>query len=144
MGVVLNRPSEALAVEAVPQLEALVEAEAPLWVGGPVEPSGVVVLAEFTDPAESASIVVGDVGFIPADGDAALLAASIGRCRVFAGYSGWAPGQLEAELEESAWIVEPARPEDVFADGDLWGTVLRRKGGEFRLIATMPPDPTLN
>ena len=51
-------------------------------------------------------LVVGDVGFVPGDGDFDLLAAATRRARVFAGYAGWGPGQLEAELEESSWIVE--------------------------------------
>jgi len=68
------------------------------------------------------------------------------RVRVFAGYSGWGPGQLEAELAEPAWIVAPAETSDVFAadPDELWRRVLHRKGGKFTLIATMPYDPTLN
>jgi putative transcriptional regulator len=68
------------------------------------------------------------------------------RARVFAGYAGWSPDQLEAELETSDWIAEPARPDDLFGDpgDDLWADVLRRKGGPYRLVATMPFDPTLN
>ena len=68
------------------------------------------------------------------------------RVRVFAGYSGWGPGQLEAELEEPSWIIAPADPSDVFAadPDELWRTVLGRKGGRFNLIASMPYDPGLN
>ena len=68
------------------------------------------------------------------------------RARVFAGYSGWGPGQLEAELEEPSWIVARAEPDDVFAPDpdELWRTVLQRKGGMYSLIATMPFDPSLN
>jgi putative transcriptional regulator len=65
--------------------------------------------------------------------------------RVFAGLAGWAPGQLEAELERDDWILEPARADDVFADpGALWSSVLARKGGQYALVARMPPDPSLN
>ncbi len=64
--------------------------------------------------------------------------------RVYAGYAGWAAGQLDGELEQEAWIVAPAQPDDPFADGDLWSEVLRRKGGTFALMATMPSDPSLN
>ena len=65
---------------------------------------------------------------------------------MFAGYAGWGPGQLDEELEEGSWIVEPALPDDVFAADPeaLWGDVLRRKGGPFEMLALMPPDPSLN
>jgi putative transcriptional regulator len=68
------------------------------------------------------------------------------RARVFAGYSGWGPGQLEDELAEPAWIVAPAEPDDVFAadPDELWRNVLQRKGGRFALLASMPYDPRLN
>ena len=48
------------------------------------------------------------------------------------------------ELEQDAWIVEDAHPDDPFGDGDLWAVVLGRKGGEFALLARMPPDPSVN
>jgi putative transcriptional regulator len=64
---------------------------------------------------------------------------------VFAGYAGWSAGQLDAELEADGWIVEPAIADDVFGPSDeLWSDVLRRKGGPYALLATMPPDPSLN
>jgi len=65
---------------------------------------------------------------------------------VFAGYAGWGPGQLEDELAESSWIVEPAQIADVFTDHpeSLWRDVLRRKGGPYALLARMPDDPRLN
>jgi putative transcriptional regulator len=146
MGVVLNRPSPSVVAEAVPHLEDLVPEGERVYVGGPVEPDAVVVLAEFEEPDEAASLVFGDVGFVGADADGALLEAATRRSRVFAGYAGWAAGQLEAELEEEAWILEPARADDVFAaDAEgLWQTVLRRKGGTFRVLAMMPSDPSLN
>ena len=64
--------------------------------------------------------------------------------RLFTGYSGWGPGQLDGELEAEAWIVEDPSASDVFAEGDLWAEVLDRKGGEFSLLARMPLDPSLN
>lgn len=146
MGLVLNRPSETAVSEAVPDLSALVEEGAPVWVGGPVQQQAVLVLAEFEDPEEAASIVVGDVGFVPSDGDFELLATATRRVRVFAGYAGWGAGQLESELEESSWLVEPAGDLDLFPEpaADLWGFVLRRKGGAYRLLALMPEDPSVN
>jgi len=143
MGLVLNRPAEVAVADAAPQLESLVGPEEPVFVGGPVEGQAVVVLAEFEEPHEAAALVLGDIGFMPAETEAEP---ATRRARVFAGYAGWAAGQLEAELEENAWIVEPARTDDVFAapGEDVWSDILRRKGGQFAVLSLMPPDPSLN
>ena len=86
-----------------------------------------------------------DALFRLTEADAEQVAAVTRRVRVFAGYAGWGGGQLEAELDEPSWVVEAADVEDVFGDnGDLWADVLRRKGGAFKLVATMPEDPSLN
>ena len=145
MGVVLNRPSEATIAEAVPELTTLVDGSGVVYVGGPVQPSAIVVLAEYADPGGAASLVLGAVGFLPAEVDPDELGQLV-QARVFAGYAGWGPRQLEAELREESWIVEPALLEDVFAttSADLWSQVLTRKGGPFGVLALMPPDPSLN
>lgn len=146
LGVVLNRPADADVIDAVPELSPLVDPDESLWVGGPVA-TGAVVLAEFDEPAHAAAVVLEDIGFIPADTeDFGDLADETRRARVFAGHSGWGPGQLESEMEEDSWILEPARSEDVFTDDPdaLWSGVLQRKGREYALIATMPSDPSMN
>ena len=145
MGLVLNRPAPAEVAEAVPHLEAIVPPGEPVYLGGPVEPSAVTALAELEDLEAAAVPVFGAVGFLPADlGEDA--AAAVRRARVFAGYAGWSPGQLDDELTEESWIVEPARPDDVFGGepDELWRTVLARKGGAFRMLALMPEDPSVN
>ncbi len=65
---------------------------------------------------------------------------------VFAGVAGWGPEQLEDELERDDWIIEPAALDDIFTDDPegLWSAVLRRKGGQYELVARMPFDPSLN
>jgi putative transcriptional regulator len=75
-----------------------------------------------------------------------VLEAATRRKRVFAGYAGWGAGQLDAELAADGWIVESAQPDDVFPspEEDLWADVLRRKGGPYALLATMPLDPSSN
>jgi putative transcriptional regulator len=142
MGLVLSRPSELRVVDAVPELAELPGAGDLVYVGGPVQPEAVVVLLDHEDEPERP--IVGNVAFMPAEADIDELDAV--RARVFAGYSGWGPGQLEGELDESSWIVVPAEPDDAFAEDpdELWRTVLHRKGGKFALIATMPFDPKLN
>lgn len=149
MGVVLNRPSAvavADAVEPLARLDGLEGASEAVFVGGPVQPQAIVVLGEFEDPEQAGALVLGTVGFLPGEIEDPAEVGALTRARVFAGYAGWAPGQLEGELEEGSWIVEPAEPDDVFtADPEaLWSAVLRRKGGPFALLASMPPDPSLN
>jgi putative transcriptional regulator len=145
MGIVLNRPSDAEVSEVLPEL-AEIAVEEPIFVGGPVQPEALVVLGEFSDPDKAAWIVVADVGLVSADTDIEDLPASVRRGRVYAGFSGWGPGQLESELEEEAWIVEPPIPPELFPDdpSTLWADVLERKGGQYALVARMPEDPRLN
>jgi putative transcriptional regulator len=145
MGLVLNRPSTIGVAEATPPLVELVGSEQVVWLGGPVQPQAILVLGEFEELDRAAALVVGSVGFLPSEIDADEIGA-LGRTRVFAGYAGWGPGQLEAELEEESWIVEEAIPDDVFWGGsdDLWSVVLRRKGGPFAVLSMMPPNPSLN
>ena len=146
MGLVLNRPSELKVGDAVPPLAPVAGADSLVHVGGPVQPEAVLVLAEFADPSVAATLVVGDVGFASSEGELESVGDAVRRARVFAGYSGWGPGQLESELEEESWLVEPAEGVDLFpAPGeDLFAAVLRRKGGTYRLLAMMPEDPSSN
>ena len=146
MGIVLDRPSDTTVGEVVPQLAEAAGAEAPIYVGGPVQPAAIVVLAEFSDPAAAAWIVVADVGFASADLETVELDGVTRRARVYAGYSGWGAGQLEAEMELDSWIVEPPLPAELFPDSPdtLWNDVLARKGGQYALVARMPEDPSVN
>jgi putative transcriptional regulator len=144
MGLVLSRPSDVPALHAVPSLEGLPGADDPVFVGGPVQPDAFMVLAEFEDVGQAAAPIMAGLGFMPADAEPEEL--SIRRLRLFAGYSGWGAGQLEAELDESSWIVVDAVTDDAFAPDpdELWRSVLHRKGGPFSLMETMPFDPRLN
>ena len=146
MGVVLNRPSETEVADVAPELADVVVEGEPVFIGGPVQPQALVVLAEFSDSRAAAWIIAEDVGFVAADTDYGELSEVVRRGRVYAGYSGWDAGQLEAELAEEAWIVEPPLPAELFPDDPLalWQDVLARKGGQFALIAKMPEDPSLN
>jgi putative transcriptional regulator len=143
MGLVLSRPSPLTVADAVPSLADLPGAES-LYVGGPVQTDSIVALVELEEPDESVPPIIGAIGYLPGEGGIEGL--EIARARVFAGYSGWGPGQLEAELDEPSWIVVRAEPDDVFAadPDELWHRVLNRKGGKYRLIATMPFDPSRN
>lgn len=146
MGIVLNRPSESTIAEAAPQLEQAVDEFETVFVGGPVQPSAIVFLAEFSDAAAAGMLVLGRIGFPAPDTELEELSRATDRVRVFAGFAGWGEGQLEAEIERGDWIAQAALPEDVFCEDpeELWGSVLTRKGGSYALLARMPRDPSVN
>jgi putative transcriptional regulator len=150
MGVILNRPSGMTVADAAPDLEPLVGADAPIFAGGPVQPTSGVVLAEVAEAdrasSEAGEPVFGDVVLVPGLGELADVVDGADNIRVFAGYAGWGADQLDGELERDDWIVEPARASDVFSESpeELWAAVLERKGGQYALLARMPEDPSLN
>lgn len=146
IGLVLNRPSEATVGETVPQLEELLDPEERLYIGGPVQPSGVIVLAEFEDATDAALLAFGDIGVLGTNSSSDELSAGVRVGRAFIGHAGWGPGQLDGELERGDWMLDPARREDAFSiePGGLWSEVLTRKGGSYALIARMPADPSMN
>ena len=82
-----------------------------------------------------------DVGLEPDDLDFRIAA-----LRVFVGYAGWGPGQLESELADQAWFVVPAAASDPFSDRpeELWRAVLRRQRGRVAMFAHFPADPESN
>jgi putative transcriptional regulator len=145
LGLVLNRPSETTAGEAVAELDRLLDLDDPLFIGGPVQPSALIVLAEFEHADDAALVAFDQVGVL-ASGASEDPTIGVRRGRAFVGHAGWGPGQLDAELERGDWIAEPARREDAFTDRptELWQSVLTRKGGSYALVARMPPDPSVN
>ena len=103
--------------------------------------------AHLEEPEEGSwSQIVGDLGSVDLTRDPALAASRVVKARVFRGYSGWAPLQLEDELEEGAWMVLPAEAGDVFTPHPdaLWRAVLRRQGGRLAWVADAPDDLSSN
>ncbi len=145
VGVVLNRATGVAVGDAVPALAELVPVGDQLFIGGPVQPQSAVVVADFAEASRAEVVAFGSIGFLPDDVDGETVG-GIRRARVFAGYAGWGPGQLDAELEEGSWIAEPARTEDVFTaePEHLWSEVLRRKGHAYDVLRLMPADPSSN
>ena len=146
VGVVLNRPSETAVAHAVPDLSDVVPPDDPVFIGGPVSPGSVIALAEYRDPGTVESTICGSIAPVEFGTAPDELVEQVTRARAFAGYAGWGPGQLEGEIEEEAWITQPAKADDVFfGDPDrLWAAVLDRMGDQYRLLARMPDDPRLN
>lgn len=136
-GVILNRRSDQPAATHLPEWSDELEPGAMVFVGGPVEPEMAI---GFTRPSRLDDPESGLVNLTDA-------ASGVGPVRVFSGYSGWGPGQLEAELEEGAWMVLSAEEEDLFTDDPdhLWSRVLdRQKLGRTRMLATFPLDLSVN
>ncbi|MFM7246428.1 MAG: YqgE/AlgH family protein [Actinomycetota bacterium] len=135
MGLILNRPLGVTVREAVPILGEFVADGEAVHQGGPVQPEAVMALGDFVDGARAAAIAFGTVGFLPSDADETLDPATVVRARVFAGYAGWGPGQLEAELDEGSWL---------FADIDHRVVLETPRGGRYEAaLALLGLSPEL-
>ena len=148
LGLVLNRPTDVPVVEALPTWGGLATDPAVLHIGGPVEEHSGWCLARArdVDALEGFVPVLGDLGLVDLELDPDHVEASFSAVRLYAGYSGWGPGQLEHELAQDAWFVADAEPDDPFLpDGPgLWRRILARQGGPLARLALFPPDPSLN
>lgn len=164
LGVVLNRTIAAPIAEVVPAVAELATPPEMLYDGGPVAPQTAIALgqaapgstpdgwspvvpsrAEGVVPSR-AEAVVAPLVTVDLDHDPALLATSLTALRVFVGYAGWSPGQLEDEIAEGSWYVVDRLPHDCFTpDPDrLWSAVLRRQGWPLSAVAVCPLDPSMN
>jgi len=146
MGLVLNRPSEELVALHVPMWADTVAPPAVVFVGGPVLADiAIGVGAGPAVPPRDWSPVISDIGLVDVaygpDHWGGLNAA-----RVFAGYSGWVPGQLLAELATQSWIICEPLPGDVLDTNPatLWRRVLARQPGRISLYAAFPEDLSTN
>ena len=145
LGVILNRPTPSTVGEVVPPLAEIAGDDDRLFVGGPVQPESAVLLAEFAHPDSADLLVFDSIGFLMGAVEAEAVR-DVKRARVFAGYAGWAAGQLEGEISSGSWFVFDALPGDAFVPrpDDLWPMVLRRQGGITAAVAIFPADPAMN
>jgi putative transcriptional regulator len=145
LGVVLNRPTEIALGEIFPELQWEAAEPAVLFSGGPVEPDGIICLARGASSEERPGFapVLDRWGSIdprePPPG-------GVDHVRVYRGYAGWAPRQLEFELARGSWLVTGAGPFDVTSEEpeELWENVLARQGPQYRKLKDVPRDPSLN
>lgn len=149
LGVVLNKFSEIDLDAALPGWSDVASFPRVLFDGGPVSPEGAICLASPVVEDEEPPgwrPVFGRVGLLHLDTPLEIATGAYADLRIFAGYAGWAPGQLERELELGAWHVVGARHADVFAADprDLWRRILRRQGGALAMLATWTSRPELN
>ncbi len=148
LGLILNRPSDAVVAQFLPDWAAHLTPPDVVFEGGPVQREAAVSLARLEgEPPEDGWVPVGsalgllDVSVPPWD-----IPGRVAALRVFSGYAGWSPGQLESELSADDWFVVGAAPDDPFSPKPLplWRTVLARQPGRLRMLAHFPPDPSLN
>jgi putative transcriptional regulator len=129
IGFIINRPGRSSLAQILPDNEVLKRFTEPLYLGGPVEPAGLFAVFRARENPPGALRVLDDVSFgIDPAVVEIVLRSPPERVRFFNGYSGWAPGQLAAELERGGWYVLSADAETVFRkDMDkLWEELVRR------------------
>jgi putative transcriptional regulator len=147
LGIILNRPTEAALSSVLPEWDRHASPPGVVFSGGPVAPEAVIALARGgRDTSTGWVAVLDEVGSVDVGRDPDDLDFGIEALRVFVGYAGWRPGQLESELADHAWFVVPTQASDPFSDrpADLWRDVLRRQRGRVAMFAHFPPDPETN
>jgi len=146
LGVVLNRPRLVGGAEVVPQWADRLAFPSRLHSGGPVSEDSVIGLA--LGPAggiDGLSPLLGQLGVVDLHRSPDELP-GVEPVRLFAGYSGWSAGQLDAELVAGGWIVVDAIPEDALSTEPegLWSVVLARQPGLLGHLSGYPDDLSAN
>jgi len=150
IGLVLNRPSEEALEAPLDRWIDLQTAPSSVFTGGPVETNAMIGMAttkiEVDEPMEHLTPISGLIASTDLSADPAIVAAHVDSVRVFRGYAGWGAGQLDAEIDEGAWLVLDSEIADVFSDrpDELWHRVLRRQPGRLSWLALAPDDLSLN
>jgi putative transcriptional regulator len=115
MGLIVNRPTPVTLARLFPEVERTIASAATAFMGGPV--SGALALVRASDAPADARRIVGDVHLV--NSRAALekliaAGAQPNRFRVYLGYAGWGPGQLEVETAKGVWRVLDGDADIVF------------------------------
>ena len=146
-GLVLNRATgKSVGDVIVADLPQALK-DCPLYLGGPVQPSALSFL--HTDVLLPDANVMANLSLGHSIEELVELGEGFSptrKVKMFAGYAGWSPGQLEGEMTRKAWLTHPASLELVFdtAPEDLWRNILRRKGWKYKLLAQAPEDLSSN
>jgi putative transcriptional regulator len=137
LGVVVNRPTEVPLTAALPEVEELRKRKDLVFLGGPVARDRMVILLR-TSAEPPQSVQVFDKVF--ATGSLSALRRSISHgdaVRAYAGYAGWGPGQLDAEVARGDWLIGPADSKAIFDDSpdDMWSRFVERFSGDWAQLA---------
>jgi len=153
LGLVLNRPTGTAVGEVLDAWHPLAADPGVVFTGGPVQPNAAICLGHGRPGAKQVaaySVLEGSpgtaFGTVDLDAEPSDVATAVSEVRVFAGYAGWSPGQLEEEVAEGSWWVLDGLPSDAFTGRPerLWQDVLRRQEAPISFAASYPEDPTLN
>jgi putative transcriptional regulator len=130
MGVIVNRPTHVPLSEVLPEIEALAERHDPVFSGGPMAVNGLIFAIRSATPPAGCRPVLPDVcagGSLELLKEALADEQSVTDFRGFAGHAGWAPGQLEWEIERRGWYVLPGDSKRVFdgVSNELWSDLVR-------------------
>lgn len=147
LGLVINRPSGELTIE-IDQWSHLIVPQGQFFGGGPVDRDALIGLGLVPTVTPDGQVIESAdcIEAVDLDEDPTGMENAPTMVRIFHGYSGWGPQQLDDELEMGAWIVLSALASDVFCDHpeQLWSSVLRRQRGPITWLADCPGDPEWN
>jgi putative transcriptional regulator len=149
LGVILNEVSPTPLDVVLPEWAGAVSEPQVLFHGGPVSPNGAICIASVRTPGEEPPgwrPLYDDVGLLHLDTPIEIVAGAYRDLRIFAGYAGWSPGQLQTEIAQGMWHVLSAGYDDVFSTTPvhMWRRVLRRQPSELAFFATWTEDPEQN
>jgi len=147
-GLVLNRSSGSRVGELVVANLPVTLKESPLFLGGPVQPTALSFLHADNFIPEANVFPNLSLGHsLDELVEVGESLSSAKKLKMFAGYAGWSPGQLESEMKRKSWLTYPASLELVFETppDQLWQKILKSKGGwKNKLLSQMPDDLSLN
>lgn len=134
VGLIINRPTRFELAEVIPEAAALEGRSDPVFLGGPVEKSRVMLLIQASEPPPHSQPVTGDIHVSGSIEALRAIAESVDpslRVRAYVGYAGWAPGQLEGELARGDWNIAPAESRAVFEmeSEKVWRELIDRTTG---------------
>ena len=130
VGIIINRPTKMSPATVLPYVKGLEKVDDSVWFGGPVDTGQITMLIRSKEAPSASVLVLADVyASTSIETLGAMLGGSgAGRFRLYAGYAGWAPQQLELEVAQGGWHVMDAGSAEIF-DGDgegVWGRLMSR------------------
>ncbi len=135
LGVIINRPLKQRLADLFPDFKTLKGKTDPIYFGGPVELPLVSFVVRSTKTPDGALPVLHDVYFSTSHELFEKLMKRpnpTANVRVFAGYSGWAPGQLQTEIKRGGWYTLPADANTIFNTdpAKMWDKLVERASRE--------------